>query len=68
MAKDKKQMFAPINFYLAGKIFLALGIILIILNILDYLTSWFKLNNSLLIIGLVMILIGLYLIKIVGKS
>jgi hypothetical protein len=70
MASKKKHPsgFVPVNFQLAGKILLALGIILIILKGVDYLTCWVMLPNDLFLIGLALIVVSAYLIFIVPKE
>lgn len=66
--KKSRPIFEPINFHLAGKIFIIIGPILIIINLLDYLGKWQIIDNSAFIFGVVLIAIGLYLIKIVPKQ
>ena len=62
-----KQMFVSIKFKMAGKILFALGNILILINALDYVFQWNVVNNSLFLLGLLIVVVSLYIIKVSEK-
>lgn len=66
----KKHMsgFVPVNYNLAGKILLPLGILLLLTKIISYFTKWFYVTNILIFIGIGFIILSLYLIFVVPKE
>jgi len=63
-----KNMFAAINFNLAGKVLLVVGFLFIIINAISYIFNQEQVNYSLFIIGLALIAVSLYLIKFGPKD
>lgn len=60
--------FALINFKLAGKIFFVVGILCLLLKLIAFLTDWFYVPFSMIIVGIVFIVISLYLICVVPSE
>lgn len=70
MSTEEKHQpgFAPIDFHLAGKVLLVLGLISTILKGVDYLFGCLNFPNNIFILGLVSIFVSIYLIFIVPKE
>ena len=60
--------FVPVNFYLAGKILLFIGIIGLVLFGISKITGWFVLPQVVLPFSLVTIPVSLYLIFVVPRE
>ncbi len=56
--------FVPINYRLAGKLLLILGIVGLLATGVDALTGWFRLPRVVFIASLVLIPVSLYLLKV----
>ena len=60
--------FVSVNFRLAGKLLLILGVIGLLTVGVDALTGWFGLPNAVWIVSLVLIPVSLYLLFVVPKE
>jgi hypothetical protein len=60
--------FVPIRFALAGRILITLGVAVVTAFLISKLTAWFPLAWVFGLVGLFLILIGLYLVYIVPKE
>jgi hypothetical protein len=60
--------FVPIQFHMAGRILLVIGIIGIVLFTVARLTGWFALPPAILGVSIVVILVSLYLIFVVPRE
>jgi hypothetical protein len=65
---SKPAGFVPIQFHMAGRILLAIGIIGLVLFGVSTLTGWFALPSATLGVSIVVILVSLYLIFVVPRE
>lgn len=65
---SKPSGFVPIRFVLAGRILITLGGAVLAVFLVSKLTSWFPLSSTFGLIGLFLVLIGLYLVYLVPKE
>jgi len=66
----KKHMtgFSPIPFNLAGKILIAVGLILVVIGGFDYLFNWELIPLQVFFFGIGLFILGLYLFFVVPKE
>ena len=60
--------FVPINYRIAGKVLLILGLIGLLVTGVDAITGWFGLPKVILIVSVVLIPVSLYLLFVVPKE
>lgn len=65
---SKPSGFVPIRFALAGRISITLGSAVVGALLISKLTNWFPLASIFGLVGLVLVLIGVYLIYIVPRE
>lgn len=65
---SKPAGFVPIQFHLAGRILLAIGIIGLVSFGISTLTGWFALSPVTLGVSIALILVSLYLIFVVPRE
>ncbi|NIM92220.1 MAG: hypothetical protein GTO18_00685 [Anaerolineales bacterium] len=65
---SQQSGYVPIQFHIVGKLFLALGIIGLILVGISTVTGWFTLPPAVLILSLIAIPLSLYLIFVVPRE
>lgn len=57
---EKKTIFPPINFQLAGKIIIILGLAVLLSQVMASYDIYFKISNYAVAIGIVLIFLGVY--------
>jgi len=60
--------FSPIPFNLAGKILIAVGLILVVIGGFDYLFNWELIPLQVFFFGIGLFILGLYLFFVVPKE
>jgi len=66
--KKHRPGFVPVRFKKAGMVLLALGIALLLDWLIGFLTGWFIVDMILPFVGVILLLVGLYLVFVVPKE
>jgi len=68
MAKKHQSGFVPIPFKLLGKILFSISAVMVIIGGLDYLAGWGRIPQTVLFVGLGLLVLSLYLLYVVPKE